>query len=50
MRLELAEKIQPLVESQTSLNIPVDWVKKETAMNNYLDKGFGNAYDFSQVD
>ncbi|OJJ69861.1 hypothetical protein ASPBRDRAFT_56642 [Aspergillus brasiliensis CBS 101740] len=48
MRLELAEELRPVVERKTRLEVPVDWVAEEEAMARYLNRGFGNAYDFSQ--
>jgi hypothetical protein len=35
-----------LIESQTDLDVPVDWVSESTALSRYLNRGFGNAYDF----
>ncbi|KAE8341572.1 hypothetical protein BDV24DRAFT_151209 [Aspergillus arachidicola] len=48
MRLEFAEDLKPLVEEETGLEIPVDWVTESEAMSRYLNRGFGNSYDFSQ--
>lgn len=48
MRLELAEELRPMVERETGLEIPVDWVFEEEALARYLNRGFGNEYDFSQ--
>lgn len=53
MRLELAEDIKPILErlegvGKLELEVPVDWVKKEVALERYLNRGFGNSYDFSQ--
>lgn len=48
MRLEFAEDLKPLVEKETGLEIPVDWVTEAEAMSRYLNRGFGNSYDFSQ--
>ena len=50
MRLELSEDIKPLVHEQSSLEIPVDWVSEKEAQHRYLNRGFGNSYDFGQVD
>ena len=49
MKLELSEDIKPLVEEQTSLHVPVDWVAEQEAQDRYLDRGFGNSYDFNQT-
>ncbi|KAF9883341.1 hypothetical protein FE257_003557 [Aspergillus nanangensis] len=48
MRLELAEDLKPIVEGQAALDVLVDWVTKEQALERYLNRGFGNAYDFGQ--
>ncbi|OJZ85430.1 hypothetical protein ASPFODRAFT_62076 [Aspergillus luchuensis CBS 106.47] len=48
MKLELAEELRPAVERETSLEVPVDWVSEEQALERYLNRGFGNEYDFSQ--
>ncbi|KAJ2903068.1 hypothetical protein MKZ38_010489 [Zalerion maritima] len=53
MRLEFAEDIKPVLEKleedrKLGLQVPVDWVSNENAMGGYLDKGFGNSYDFDQ--
>lgn len=49
MRLELGESLMPLVEASTNLDIRADFVSDQTALNRYLDKGFGNSYDFDQT-
>ncbi|KAE8354413.1 hypothetical protein BDV28DRAFT_156248 [Aspergillus coremiiformis] len=48
MRLELAEDLKPLIEKEGDLEIPVDWVTGSEALSRYLNRGFGNSYDFSQ--
>lgn len=52
MRLELGEDIKPLIEKlqrdELGLEVPVDWVSKEEALERYMNRGFGNAYDFDQ--
>jgi hypothetical protein len=49
MRLELAEDLKPVIEKQTDLEIPVNWVPVEDALTGYLNRGFGNSYDFGQL-
>ncbi|KXJ94713.1 hypothetical protein Micbo1qcDRAFT_173493 [Microdochium bolleyi] len=54
MRLELAEDIRPVLEAldargELGLEVPVDWVSREKAQKGYLDRGFGNSYDFDQA-
>lgn len=48
MKLELADDLKPLIEGQTELEVPVDWVSKPKALSRYLNRGFRNAYDFNQ--
>ena len=49
MRLELAESIKPMIEGQDALDVPVDWVSEEVAASSYLNRGYGNSYDFGQA-
>ncbi|CAI7614050.1 unnamed protein product [Penicillium bialowiezense] len=48
MKLEFADDLKPLIEGQDDLEVPVDWVSKSEALSRYLNRGFGNAYDFNQ--
>ncbi|KAI8623264.1 hypothetical protein F5Y19DRAFT_481887 [Xylariaceae sp. FL1651] len=53
MRLEFADDIKPLLKELDSrgelgLDVPVDWVSRKDAMNGYLNRAFGNAYNFNQ--
>ncbi|KAJ5210531.1 hypothetical protein N7491_010338 [Penicillium cf. griseofulvum] len=48
MKLEFADDLKPVIEGQTDLEIPVNWVTKSEALSRYLNRGFGNAYDFNQ--
>jgi hypothetical protein len=49
MKLELADDLKSVIEKQKDLEIPVNWVSESEAMKRYLNRGFGNAYDFSQT-
>ncbi|KAI1493583.1 hypothetical protein F5X96DRAFT_621209 [Biscogniauxia mediterranea] len=54
MRLELADDIRPVLErldarGELGLEVPVDWVPREEVMGRYLNRGFGNSYDFNQT-
>lgn len=49
MKLELSESVKPIIARETRLDIPVHWVAEEEALERYLNRGFGNAYDFSQA-
>lgn len=49
MRLELAEEIRPLAEQSKELDIRADWVSESEALGKYLDRGFGNSYNFDQT-
>lgn len=53
MRLELGEDIKPILEGlekegKLGLDVPVDWASREAVLEGYLNRGFGNSYDFSQ--
>ncbi|KAF2720946.1 phytanoyl-CoA dioxygenase [Polychaeton citri CBS 116435] len=50
MRLELAQDIEPLLAQETNLGTMVDYISREDAMDRYLARAYGNAYDFNQVD
>ncbi|KAK5169179.1 uncharacterized protein LTR77_006488 [Saxophila tyrrhenica] len=49
MKLELSESTKPIVEGQSQLEVPVQWVSEEMAEERYLNRGFGNSYDFGQI-
>ncbi|KAI6084842.1 hypothetical protein F4821DRAFT_242062 [Hypoxylon rubiginosum] len=54
MRLQFAEDIKGVLEKVESegrlgLEIPVDWIAREEALRTYLNRGFGNSYDFNQA-
>lgn len=48
MKLQFADDLRGIVEGERSLEIPVEWVSKATATEQYLNRAYGNAYDFSQ--
>ena len=53
MRLELGEDVKPTLENleregKLGLDVPVDWATREAVLEGYLNRGFGNSYDFSQ--
>ena len=49
MRLEFGEGIKPLIEAENHLDVKVTFVPEEEVRENYLNRGFGNVYDFSQT-
>ncbi|KAL7793687.1 hypothetical protein V8C37DRAFT_415570 [Trichoderma ceciliae] len=54
MRLQFGDSLKPILkrleqQSQLGLDVPVDWVSSEEAMKAYLNRGFGNSYDFNQT-
>ena len=49
MKLELSDTIRPIVEGQDMLEVPTDWVSEAEATHRYLNRGFGNSYDFNQI-
>ncbi|KAI7507694.1 phytanoyl-CoA dioxygenase family protein [Hortaea werneckii] len=50
MKLELSEDLKDRIQSQKDLQIPVDWVSRDEALKRYLNRGFGNSYDFGQAE
>ncbi|KAF4122905.1 Phytanoyl-CoA dioxygenase (PhyH) [Geosmithia morbida] len=53
MRLEFGRDICPILEKlenegNLGLEVPVDWVEVDMALGRYLNRGFGNSYNFSQ--
>ncbi|KAI2642057.1 hypothetical protein GGS21DRAFT_288415 [Xylaria nigripes] len=53
MRLEFAHDVKPILDElrcrgELDLDVPVDWVPRQQVMDGYLDRAFGNAYDFDQ--
>jgi hypothetical protein len=49
MRLEFGEGVKPFIESEKELDVRADFVSDEKAMESYLNRGFGNSYDFNQT-
>ncbi|KAI0112015.1 hypothetical protein GGR51DRAFT_507702 [Nemania sp. FL0031] len=54
MKLEFADDVKPILKEleargELGLEVPVDWVPKQQAMDGYLNRAFGNAYDFDQA-
>lgn len=54
MRLEFADDVKPILEGleargELGLQVPVDWVPKQKVLDGYLNRAFGNAYDFNQA-
>lgn len=49
MRVQFGESLEPLVEQEEMLDVRADYVPDEEAQRTYLDRGFGNSYDFSQT-
>ncbi|KAM0326315.1 hypothetical protein ACHAQA_006915 [Verticillium albo-atrum] len=51
MRLQFAEDVRPVLEGRDwGLETPVDWERTEAVWESYLDRGFGNSYDFGQAE
>ncbi|EEU39363.1 uncharacterized protein NECHADRAFT_94287 [Fusarium vanettenii 77-13-4] len=53
MRLEFGQDVKPILEKlegegKLGLDVPVDWVSREAVLEGYLNRGFGNSYDFDQ--
>lgn len=50
MKLELSEDLKDKIQSQNDLQVPVNWVSNDEALKRYLNRGFGNSYDFGQAE
>ncbi|KAJ5580079.1 uncharacterized protein N7459_006064 [Penicillium hispanicum] len=48
MKLQLVDDLKEVIEKEQSLEIPVEWASKDAIDAQYLNRAFGNAYDFSQ--
>lgn len=53
MKLQFSDDIKPILEREDAqgrlgLEIPVQWTSPEEALDTYLNRGFGNSYDFNQ--
>lgn len=54
MKLQFGDNMKPILEKldqegKLGLEVPIDWVSSEEAMKTYLNRGFGNSYDFNQA-
>ena len=49
MRVEFGESVKSFIDQEKMLDVRVDYVSEEEAERTYLDRGFGNSYDFSQI-
>ncbi|KAJ5810463.1 uncharacterized protein N7503_002681 [Penicillium pulvis] len=48
MNLQLADDLKGTIEQEKLLEVPVQWASEDVVLDQYLNRGFGNAYDFSQ--
>lgn len=48
MKLHFADDLKPILEAETDLETPARWEPKEEVEKEYLNRAFGNAYDFNQ--
>jgi hypothetical protein len=48
MKLQFADDLKETIEQEKDLEIPVEWASKDDVAAQYLNRAFGNAYDFSQ--
>jgi ectoine hydroxylase-related dioxygenase (phytanoyl-CoA dioxygenase family) len=49
MKLRFADDLKGIIESQKSLDLPVEWMTEAEGLAQYLHRGYGNAYDFNQT-
>lgn len=51
MQVEFAEELaERLLPEKTGLNIAAQYIPSEQLLKNYLNRSYGNAYDFDQSD
>lgn len=51
MTIELAEELRPLVEKyRDTLQVQSTFLPERTIMERYMKRGFGNEYDFDQIE
>jgi hypothetical protein len=51
MIVEYADELrESLTLEKTGLQIPAQFVPKQELVKNYLNRPYGNAYDFNQID
>lgn len=51
MDVEFADELKEiLTPEKTGLQIAATFVSSENLVKNYLDRPYGNAYDFNQID
>ena len=49
MKVELSEDLRPMVEELASeLQVPAVYLPEQEISKSYLNRPFGNAYDFNQ--
>lgn len=49
MKVELSEEVKPMVTGLAELDVRATFVSEEMALGKYLNRGFGNSYDFGQT-
>lgn len=49
MRVEFGEGVKPFIDQEKMLDVRVNYVSDKDAEKSYLDRAFGNSYDFSQA-
>ena len=49
MKLELSDTLKDIVSEEEVIDLPVKWITEETAISNYLQRGFGGDFDLTQT-
>lgn len=47
--MEFGEGVRPFIEAEKELDVRADFVAEDEAMKSYINRGFGNSYDFNQT-
>lgn len=51
MQVEISSDLQPVIERDGGdLQVQAEFIPEQEVLDRYLKRGYGNAYDFDQVD
>ncbi|KAI9732734.1 MAG: hypothetical protein M1818_007468 [Claussenomyces sp. TS43310] len=50
MRMPVVEALRGILEAESGLEIPAEYISEEEALATYLERAFGRGYDFTQVE
>lgn len=47
--MELSNTLNSVIDQEQMLDVRADYISEQEAERRYLERGFGNSYDFSQT-